>query len=416
MVDSNWWYLSQFEKEVDSNPRILCELIPKGSRKQRQICQRNSEIIDSIVEGVRSAITECQYQFRSNKWNCSTIERDPSVFGKYLVRGGTRELSFIHAIITASAISSVAKDCSSGKLSCGCSLESTKSNTTTESSKFKWKGCEQNVIFSLKFVRRFIDAGESNIHDAKTKATLHNNRAGRKAFEKQAPTLCKCHGLSGSCTMQTCWRTLPSMRSIGDSLKAGYDGAIRITIDPAGRLIPVDKLQKKPNKSNLIYFEESPDFCYLNRSRGLTGTENRLCNATSEGEDSCDILCCGRGWNSKPLSVSYRCECRFQWCCEVQCKQCQEIRIESRCKPYSLNRRISRRVSNSTKRPKHARNLTWDDSGIILRRVVKANRRRKLSASSSVVFMRASGIVGLRHGMQHRVLFHHGFTFVMCRT
>ena len=35
--------------------------------------------------------------------------------------GGTRELSFLHAITTASSILNLAKDCAMGKLACECS-------------------------------------------------------------------------------------------------------------------------------------------------------------------------------------------------------------------------------------------------------------------------------------------------------
>lgn len=36
---------------------------------------------------------------------------------------------------------------------------------------------------------------------------------------------CKCHGVSGSCVMRTCWKSLPPFRIIGDKLMQKYQKA-----------------------------------------------------------------------------------------------------------------------------------------------------------------------------------------------
>lgn len=45
---------------------------------------------------------------------------------------------------------------------------------------------------------------------------------------------CKCHGMSGSCTVKTCWMRLPPFRVVGDSLKDRYDGASRVMVSNVG--------------------------------------------------------------------------------------------------------------------------------------------------------------------------------------
>jgi wingless-type MMTV integration site family protein 7 len=43
----------------------------------------------------------------------------------------------------------------------------------------------------------------------------------RKLLKKD----CLCHGVSGSCSLRTCWKTLPQFREIGDTLRAKYKKA-----------------------------------------------------------------------------------------------------------------------------------------------------------------------------------------------
>lgn len=77
---------------------------------------------------------------------------------------------------------------------------------------------------------------------ARTLMNLHNNEAGRRVSEerlsiylyvisykscflfllfnqamiKKSRITCKCHGVSGSCSLITCWQQLTSIREIGN--------------------------------------------------------------------------------------------------------------------------------------------------------------------------------------------------------
>ena len=77
---------------------------------------------------------------------------------------------------------------------------------------WKWGGCSDNVKFGEEVSRQFLDSGEVGT-DPRTLANLHNSEAGRVAVKKTMKTLCKCHGVSGSCATQTCWRQLSDFRS-----------------------------------------------------------------------------------------------------------------------------------------------------------------------------------------------------------
>lgn len=134
---------------------------------------------------------------------------------------------------------------------------------------------------------------------------------------------CKCHGLSGSCALKTCWRNMPPFTFVGEQLKDKYDGAPKVTGDNDGKtLIPEGDTIKPPSTQDLVYTEESPDFCVPNKKFGTNGTVGRLCNATSNGPDGCDIMCCNRGYEQKTFEVKKKCSCKFVWCCQVICDIC----------------------------------------------------------------------------------------------
>lgn len=66
--------------------RVICDNIPGLVNKQRQLCQRYPDIMQSVGEGAKEWIRECQYQFRHHRWNCSTLDRDHTVFGRVMLR------------------------------------------------------------------------------------------------------------------------------------------------------------------------------------------------------------------------------------------------------------------------------------------------------------------------------------------
>lgn len=145
--------------------------------------------------------------------------------------------------------------------------------------------------------------------------------------------VCKCHGLSGSCTLKTCWQKVPSFREIGERLKNRFDGSAKVISGNDGKsIIPALKTIKQPDREDLIYFEDSQDFCKHNKKTGSLGTHGRLCNVSSMNVDSCDILCCSRGYNTKIVKVKEYCRCKFQWCCEVTCEICTMRKLITTCR------------------------------------------------------------------------------------
>ncbi|CAL8099322.1 unnamed protein product [Calicophoron daubneyi] len=67
---------------------------------------------------------------------------------------------------------------------------------------------------------------------ARVLMNLHNRRAGRRLVWKNRVRKCKCHGVSGACSMRTCWQRVNEFRFVGSMLKAAYDSAVRVTYEP----------------------------------------------------------------------------------------------------------------------------------------------------------------------------------------
>jgi hypothetical protein len=65
-----------------------------------------------------------------------------------------------------------------------------------------------------------------------------NNIVGRQVVEQSMFRKCKCHGVSSSCDIKTCWNTLPSLQVIADNLKKRYLVAYQIgqPYDTTGKL------------------------------------------------------------------------------------------------------------------------------------------------------------------------------------
>uniref|UniRef100_T1H205 Protein Wnt n=1 Tax=Megaselia scalaris TaxID=36166 RepID=T1H205_MEGSC len=136
---------------------------------------------------------------------------------------------------------------------------------------------------------------------------------------------CKCHGLSGSCTLKTCWKKLPSFKLVGNKLMKRYQNATKVIASNDGTsLIPENLLVKNPSKFEIVFGETSEDFCEPNSIYGSLGIIGRECNISSKNEENCDWFCCNRGYRKVIIEVKNNCNCNFEWCCQVKCKTCIE--------------------------------------------------------------------------------------------
>jgi len=303
----------------------LCSRIKGLSPGQQKLCMLYTDHMVHVGRGARSGIGECQFQFRHRRWNCSTVD-DTTVFGPVLSIP-SREAAFAHAVASAGVVHSVSRGCRDGQLaSCGCSNAKRPNDLKSE---WIWGGCGDNMQYGYKFAQNFVDIREreakerpGTVKGGRQLMNLHNNEAGRRAVISNMKVTCKCHGVSGSCSLITCWQQLAPFRKVGDYLQSKYSAATRVRSTRSGRLKVHRRNLRIPTANDLVFIKQSPDYCHSNHTIGSLGTTGRVCNIDSAGMDGCDLMCCGRGYNTVKKRVKERCQCKFHWCCYVECKTC----------------------------------------------------------------------------------------------
>ena len=73
---------------------------------------------------------------------------------------------------------------------------------------------------------------------------------------------CRCHGLTGSCNVKTCWISLPDFDEVGAMLLKRYDNAVKVQKSMASsELVSVDSRALPPEDSDLVFIEEPPSYC-----------------------------------------------------------------------------------------------------------------------------------------------------------
>jgi len=94
-------------------------------------------------------------------------------------------------------------------------------------------------------------------------------------------TQCKCHGVSGSCSVKTCWRALADLRTAAQHIYRRYVRAVevrsrRLRGSDRRRLLPVAHTGRTNfSDDDLLFYTQSPDYCHPEPLLGSPGTTNR---------------------------------------------------------------------------------------------------------------------------------------------
>lgn len=101
---------------------------------------------------------------------------------------------------------------------------------------------------------------------------------------------------------------------------------------PVARSIGISPHTISPSALDLLYYEESPEFCLPNERYNIRGTKGRTCtNDNPNSTNNCERLCCGRGYRTELRIEKYKCECKFKFCCEMICETCTRRKVTHKC-------------------------------------------------------------------------------------
>ncbi|OWK12903.1 hypothetical protein Celaphus_00015033 [Cervus elaphus hippelaphus] len=284
------------------DPTSICRKARRLAGRQAELCQAEPEVVAELARGARLGVRECQFQFRFRRWNCSSHSK---AFGRILQQD-IRETAFVFAITAAGASHAVTQACSMGEL--------------------------LHLPFTTLPYLIFRLSSGPFCAPPPGSVPIRLLFCSPQAVRSHTRTECKCHGLSGSCALRTCWQKLPPFREVGARLLERFHGASRVMGTNDGKaLLPAVRTLKPPGRADLLYAADSPDFCAPNRRTGSPGTRGRACNSSAPDLSGCDLLCCGRGHRQESVLLEENCLCRFHWCCVVQCHRCRVRKELSLC-------------------------------------------------------------------------------------
>ncbi|CAH1131547.1 unnamed protein product [Ceutorhynchus assimilis] len=318
-------------------------------------------VIDSIKTGTILAFEHCRNVFRWERWNCPTED-----FERHKQQRANKELAFTQAITAAGIVHAVTKNCSRGEISdCGCNSNfggttnsqkvdppsSSKqielnTNVKDKTVKWSWGGCSDDSTYGLRLVRDLLENSKENA-TVLSYIEKHNYRLGKQIVQQAMIKKCRCHGVSGSCSLQTCWMQLPPFHIISKKLKEKYRKARRLISENIEATIALGNSVKREDRTSnflapedsLVFLEQSLDYCLPDQTQNWPGTKGRFCSRTKSNRTtasekrSCRNLCrqCGYKVRREKMVVRKRCNCVFQWCCSVKCEMCSEIVEELYC-------------------------------------------------------------------------------------
>lgn len=227
---------------------------------------------------------------------------------------------------------------------CGCG--SSTPDLPAAKNNWIWRGCFDNVTFAQGIVKQLLNEPATDT-DLLSTVIRHNFQLGREMVQKKTLRKCRCHGMSGSCFMKTCWLEIPPLQRIAHRIKKLYKNATRFGSDTTNNAVRLNNRAHQAFSVNLTsleslaYIDKSPNYCKADKSANIDGTKGRICSKNitkgvgKSERDSCKNLCTSCHYTIRMMTdfVPYRCKCSFHMDknASVICDQCFKFVIKYFC-------------------------------------------------------------------------------------
>nr|CAI5835353.1 unnamed protein product [Callosobruchus analis] len=292
----------------------------KELKHQSRLCKRRKGLAEIIKATRELTLNSCTHHFQYEQWPCLRLKR---VFKKVY-----RETAFVYSLTTAAFMWLVARACAAGMLQdCACAETARKPSTghahlNVSAGGWRWGGCGDNTKFAKRMTSKFFQLKKRG--DKTQNILKYSSEVGVKTVIRSEQKVCKCHGLSGSCTYRICFKRLQPFAVITEHLKSRYHSAERITSDNDLWRPPNQKEwheEEKVTPDTLRYLDTGPNWCQF--------TVGRRCKDT----DNCATLCCGRGIRLERTTITEPCRCRWRndTAYQVICEQCDKEETVYHC-------------------------------------------------------------------------------------
>jgi hypothetical protein len=79
-----------WKRENLSSPKritALCKTYTQLNKKQNELCVKYPDLMEPIIRGATTGVKECERQLSTNRWNCSNVPAQGTLFGPVLPVG-----------------------------------------------------------------------------------------------------------------------------------------------------------------------------------------------------------------------------------------------------------------------------------------------------------------------------------------